>query len=86
MPVDTLTHWLKIVEGLIPWIAGGFLALTVISGFSILILDLLDLRRLLRQKAVFIELTPASHSRQDARSHQASILRFAWPGSEPHIS
>jgi hypothetical protein len=58
----SLDHWVKVAEMLLPWIgiclAGALLVLVV----AIVILNLLDARRLLKQKAVFIELTPPAQT------------------------
>lgn len=54
----TLTSWLHGLTGLLPWIVGALVTLAIVTGLALLVLSLLDRRRLARQKSVFLELTP----------------------------
>lgn len=60
--MSNTTHWLQTLEGLLPWLVAAIVMAVVVAIALILVLDLLDFRRLLRQKAVFLELTPPANT------------------------
>lgn len=61
MPTD-ITHWLQRLEGLLPATVIA-LATVIIVGIAVMvILNLLDARRLFKQKTVFLELTPPAQT------------------------
>src|SRR5262245_61817004 len=76
MPTDTLIYWLNTLEGLLPLVLVVLAMAAVIIVATLVILDLLDFYRLFKQKAVFIELTPAAHTDKtpDANQRLFSIL------------
>lgn len=77
MPVgDALTSWIHTLEGLLPWLVIALVVVVIIVVVLILTLDLLDLRRLLRQKAIFLELTPPANANKtpEATKHLFSVL------------
>ena len=73
---DKAIHWLQVLEGLLPWIAAVVVAIVIIGGATVFILALLDNRRLMRQKAVFLELTPPANTDKtpEATKHLFSVL------------
>lgn len=73
---DTLMNWLHMLEGLLPWIVIALVAAAVFIGLLMLILNILDVRHRLRQKAVFLELTPPANANKtpEATKHLFSVL------------
>src|SRR6185295_10500881 len=74
--MNSTMDWLRTLEGLLPWIIAILVAAVVVGGALVLILDLLDMRRLLKQKAVFLELTPPANANKtpEATKHLFSVL------------
>jgi hypothetical protein len=67
---DSLDHWVNIIETLLP-LLGIAVAIVVIGLIiTIAVLNLLDMRRLLKQEAVFIELTPPAHADKTPEANQ----------------
>lgn len=73
---DVLTNWLQIFEGLLPWIVIAVVVAAAVVGVLVLILNILNVRHLLRQKAVFLELTPPANANKtpEATKHLFSVL------------
>jgi hypothetical protein len=73
---SNITDWLQTLEGLLPWIAGALIVAAVVLVVLFVTLDLLDARRLLRQKAVFLELTPPANANKtpEATKHLFAVL------------
>ncbi len=72
----TLNHWVQIIEGLLPlviMILGCALAASIVA---VIILNILDRLRLLKQEAVFLELTPPAWTDKEpkATQHLFSVL------------
>jgi hypothetical protein len=70
------SHWLSIIEALLPPL---IIAVIILVGSFILVvfvLDLLDVRRLMRQKSVYLELTPPANANKtpEATKHLFSVL------------
>jgi hypothetical protein len=74
--IDNATIWLQTFEGLLPWIVIIFVIAVSIAGALILVLNILDSRRLLRQEVVFLELTPPANANKtpEATKHLFSVL------------
>jgi hypothetical protein len=74
--MNTTTHWLNILAGLLPWIVLALAVMVSVVGIVIFVLNILDTRRLLRQKAVFLELTPPANANKtpEATKHLFSVL------------
>jgi hypothetical protein len=81
---DTITHWLHVLEGLLPIvvIVLATAALAVLVFF--LATNLLDIYRLLKQKAVFLEITPPANTDRapDANQRLFAVLH-GMEGSRP---
>ena len=84
MDTDTFIQLWQRLEALLPLIVVVIVAVTVTVVTTLVILDLLDACRLFKQKAVFIELTPAAHTDKtpDANQRLFSILH-GMEGSRP---
>jgi hypothetical protein len=74
--MNNATNWLQTLEGLLPWIVIALVVAASVVGMLILILNTLDVRHLLRQKAVFLELTPPANANKtpEATKHLFSVL------------
>jgi len=73
---DTAIDWLSILGNVLPYLAAALVAVVLLAGLAILILDLLDARRLARQKSVFLELTPPANTDKtpEATKHLFAVL------------
>lgn len=73
---SNITDWLQTLEGLLPWIVGALILVAVVTLVLFVTLDLLDARRLLRQKVVFLELTPPANANKtpEATKHLFAVL------------
>lgn len=73
---DTAIDWLNVFTGLLPLIIGIVVVAGVVALAVILLLDLLDMRRLARQKSVFLELTPPANTDKtpEATKHLFAVL------------
>ncbi|HEX8762853.1 MAG TPA: TraM recognition domain-containing protein [Candidatus Saccharimonadales bacterium] len=73
---SNITDWLQTLEGLFPWIVGALILVAVVTLVLFVTLDLLDVRRLLQQKAVFLELTPPANANKtpEATKHLFAVL------------
>jgi len=76
METDTALHWLHNLEGILPAVVIGLIAATALFIATHILLNLLDTWRLLKQKAVFIELTPSAQTDKtpDANQRLFSVL------------
>lgn len=76
MPTDFFIYWLNILEALLPRFVTVLLAAVIIAAVFVFILDLLDVRRLLKQRSVFLELTPPANANKtpQATKHLFSVL------------
>lgn len=63
---DKLTSWLNTLRGFLPWV----IAVAVIVSLVFLVLKLLSVRRLVRRKSVFLELTPPANTARAPRATQ----------------
>lgn len=74
--MNNATNLLQTLEGLLPWIVIAVVVAASVAGVIILILNILDFRHLLRQKAVFLELTPPANANKtpEATKHLFSVL------------
>jgi hypothetical protein len=74
--MNNATNWLQTLEGLLPCIVIALVVAAAVVGAFILILNILDVRHLLRQKAVFLELTPPANANKtpEATKHLFSVL------------
>lgn len=74
--MNNTTQWLNIAQGLLPWIVGGLVVAAGVVIILILVLNVLDVRRLLKQKAVFLELTPPANANKtpEATKHLFAVL------------
>ena len=70
MNVDSVTNWLRILEGLLPVTVIVLTSALVAIVVTIIILNLLDFRRIRKQKAVFIELTPPAQTDKTPDANQ----------------
>lgn len=70
LTIEALTSWLYTVQSLLPWIALILTGLVLIYVVLIVSLNLLDMRRLLKQKTVFIELTPPAQTDKMTEANQ----------------
>lgn len=59
---DTVTHWLKNIGGIAPWIGVVFVVCLTLSFILHIVLQLLERRRVNKQVYVFLELTPLANS------------------------
>lgn len=73
---ETLRYWLNILEALLPWVIILLALAMIIATLLVFILDLLDTRRLLKQKTVFLELTPPANANKtpEATKHLFAVL------------
>jgi len=67
---DSLDHWVNIIETLLPLLGIAMTIVVVGLIVTIAVLNLLDMRRLLKQKAVFIELTPPAQADKTPEANQ----------------
>ena len=67
---DALIHWLQSLEMLLPAVAITVGIIAAIIAVAILTLNLMDIWRLARQRAVFIELTPPAQTDRTAAATQ----------------
>jgi hypothetical protein len=74
--MNSTTYWLQTLEGFLPWLVVAIVVAAVVTVALILALDLLDFRRLLKQKAVFLELTPPANANKtpEATKHLFAVL------------
>lgn len=74
--MNNATNLLQTFEGLLPWIVIALVVATCVVGVVVLVLNILDARHLLRQKAVFLELTPPANANKtpEATKHLFSVL------------
>lgn len=62
MQTDSIIHWLQRLEGLLPLVVTALAVAVVVGVLVMVILSLLDARRLFKQKTVFLELTPPAQT------------------------
>lgn len=66
----TIDHWLHVLETVLPWLGLVLAALVIAWTVAVVVLDILDARRLAKQKAVFIELTPPAQTDKTTEANQ----------------
>ncbi len=73
---ETLAHWLTILGSVLPFTVITLALIVLLAMLAILALDLLDARRLVRQKTVLWEVTPPANTDKtpEATKHLFSVL------------
>ncbi len=74
--MDSAIDWLETLTGLLPLIVGAVVIVVAVVITVMLALELLDMRRLTRQKAVLLELTPPASANKtpEATKHLFAVL------------
>lgn len=67
---NTISYWINLSNNLLPWIVCGSIVIFLVAVMILLLLDILDFRRLLKQPMVFIELTPPANTDKDIKATQ----------------
>ncbi len=67
---ETQTDWLHRIDDFLPWLVLSLIGIVVLSTLVFLALRLLDVRRLLRQKTIFLELTPPAQTDKTGEATQ----------------
>ncbi|HTE22126.1 MAG TPA: DUF87 domain-containing protein [Candidatus Limnocylindria bacterium] len=79
METSTTLEWFHKLEGLLPLVVTVLVSAAVIGVVAIVILNLLDFWRLLKQKSIFLELTPPANTdwTPDANQRLFAVLHAA---------